>query len=99
MAVFIAYRNESLIVLGGIYALLFIANIAVSIAFFKKNKTIVLAGLVLFALCDVNVLILNLPQFGVNIGFPWTFTLIWVFYLPSQLLLSVSAIDWSRAKE
>ena len=99
VVVFIAYRRESLIALGGIYALLFIANIAVSSRFFKKNKALVLTGLILFALCDINVLIFNLPQFGVDINFPWAFTLIWVFYLPAQLLLAVSAVDWSKAKE
>jgi len=99
-AIFIAFMNEALLVLAGIYAGLFALNIAINIKFCKINKPLVLTGLVLFMLCDINVMLFNLPrELGVSIYFPWAFTLIWVFYLPSQLLLAVSAVAYPRAKE
>ena len=108
LSIFIAFVNGALPVLAGIYAGLFLANIIVNIRFFKGqknapqalpklNKGLVLAGLILFALCDINVLLFNLPtQLGVDISFPFAFSLIWVFYLPSQLLLAVSAVSMTK---
>ena len=99
-AIFFAFNHGSLIFLTGIYASLFITNIVLNIKFCKINKPLVIAGLVLFALCDINVTLFNLPrQFSIPFTFTWAFTLIWVFYLPSQLLLSVSAIAFPNAKE
>lgn len=62
------------------------------------NRGFVLAGLLLFALCDVNVLLYNLPNYT---AFPVAaahvaYRLIWVFYTPAQGLLAVSAIQWRR---
>ena len=103
--VYFVFINEALFVLSGIYAALFMANIAVNTWFFKQknallpkfNRMLVLAGLILFALCDINVLLFNLPrQLDMPVIFPFAFQLIWVFYLPSQLLLAVSAIKFHR---
>jgi len=96
-SIFVVFINGWLIVLSGIYAALFITNIAVNFNFQKINRPLVLTGLILFALCDINVALLNLPRhFDINLTFPWTFRLIWVFYLPSQLLLAVSATRLKR---
>jgi len=93
--VYLSFINNALLVLTGIYAGLFLINITVNIKYCKINKPLVLCGLILFALCDVNVLLLNLPrQFGMPVIFPWAFYLIWIFYLPSQLLLAVSCVDF-----
>ena len=108
VAVYLTFINEALFVLSGIYAGLFLTNIAVNIWHFKQkntllprfNKILVLAGLILFALCDVNVLLFNLPrQLGTPVIFPLAFQFIWVFYLPSQLLLAVSGTAFPNAKE
>ena len=105
-AIFIAFITGQLFVLSGIYAGLFGINITVNVRHFKQektvlprfNKTLFLAGLILFALCDVNVLLFNLPrQLGVPVIFPWAFRLIWVFYLPAQVLIALSAVKFDKS--
>jgi len=99
VVVLFAFVNGLLLVLAGTYAALFLTNIAVNIKFCKINRPIVLTGLILFALCDINVALFNLPsQLGTGFVFPWAFQLIWVFYLPSQLLLAVSAFNFSQGR-
>ena len=96
-----------LFVLVGLYGLLFGMDIVVNIWFYKYkdarlpklNRGLVLAGLVLFMLCDINVLIFNLPRyFDLPVGLAQVFPLIWVFYLPSQGLLAVSGVKWKHVK-
>jgi len=100
-AIFFAYIGQALIVLSAIYAALFITNIVVHIWLYRQsdtllpklNKSIMLLGIVLFALCDINVLLLNLPRhFDTPVIFPWAFYFIWIFYLPSQFLIAISGI-------
>jgi len=91
-----------------LYAGLFITNIMVNVLWLKKGKTclpkhnraLVLTGLVLFSLCDVNVLLFNLPQ-HTSIEMPfwllqYTFYLIWIFYLPAQAILAISAVSFKK---
>jgi len=79
-----------------LYAALFITNIYVSARYIRHNRVLVIAGLLLFAACDICVLIFNLPfYFGAPGWLRGVFPLIWVFYLPSQALLAVSAVDFS----
>ena len=101
-----AFAFEALFLLSGIYATLFFANIAVNVWHYRKketvlprlNKALFLTGLILFALCDVNVMLFNLPsQLGIPVIFPWAFRLIWVFYLPSQAMLAVSAVKFDKS--
>jgi len=101
----VAFISGSVIALAVIYASLFVVNIAVNFRFFgnektrlpKLNRVLVLTGLVLFVLCDINVLLINLPRyFGAPQWLSSFFPLIWVFYLPSQILLAVSAIAFPR---
>ena len=81
----------------GLYALLFISNIYISARYLKRNRALVITGLLLFAACDVCVLIFNMPVYmGAPLWLRNIYPLIWVFYLPSQLLLAVSAVDYSR---
>ena len=93
---------------GIVYGLLFIENIAANAVNLirnvsrapRVNRILTLTGLALFALCDVNVLLFNLPRF---IDFPLqtaqtAYALIWVFYAPSQLLLAASAADIPRIR-
>jgi len=95
--IFFAFIGQALFALAGIYAGLFIINIAVNIRFCKFNRGLILLGLILFALCDVNVLLFNLPrQLGTFEIFPWAFYFIWMFYLPSQILLPVSAVAYKK---
>jgi len=95
----VAVFTGNVVFMAGIYAVLFVINIFVNIKARrpKANYYLVLAGLVLFALCDLNVMLFNLPRYmGVARDFSSVFTLIWVFYLPSQVLLAVSALRFGE---
>ena len=82
-------------VVTALYALLFIYNIYVSARHVQHNRRLILVGLLLFAACDVCVLLFNLPRyFNAPAWLRDINPLIWVFYLPSQLLLAVSAVAW-----
>jgi len=52
------------------------------------NNVFIKAGMLMFLLCDVNVALMNILPEGV--GKSLSRILIWVFYLPSQALLSAS---------
>ena len=85
-----------IIVVGGMYGLAFLVNIYVNIKYRTQKKALVLTGLILFMLCDLNVLLYNAQRY-LGVGFAWglSFYLIWVFYLPSQLLLAFSGCNAS----
>lgn len=100
--IIVAFFSNFLFLLVAMYASLFSLNICANIfsdVLPKTNKKITLVGLFLFMLCDINVLLLNLPRHLDFPRFPWAFTLIWVFYLPAQGLLAGSAIAFPKAKE
>lgn len=86
---------QSIIFLAGLYALLFATNMYVNLRAYlhrpSRENMLMLAGLFLFALCDINVLLYNLPRyFGVLHELSGiSFWLIWVFYLPSQALIAI----------
>ena len=90
---------DAIFVVTALYAALFITNIYVSARYLRHNRKLAITGLLLFAACDICVLIFNLP---VYMGAPdWLrgiFPLIFVFYLPAQGLLAVSAVDFRRKK-
>jgi len=104
----VALFFASVIALALVYAVLFCANIFVNFRFFKdektrlpkRNRTLILAGLILFALCDINVLLFNLPNYiNAPQWFAMFFMLIWVFYLPSQAILAVTAYDFRAPQD
>ncbi|MDR1619832.1 MAG: lysoplasmalogenase [Clostridiales bacterium] len=75
-----------------VYAALILTNTAC--AFFakapQKNRALMLWGMTLFLLCDVCVALYQLlPPGGVT--FRVAGVLMWVFYLPAQVLLALSA--------
>ncbi|MCL2377687.1 MAG: lysoplasmalogenase [Defluviitaleaceae bacterium] len=95
--IFAALITANIYMVAGLYALLFITNIYVSARYIRHNRVLVIAGLLLFAACDICVLIFNLPFYlGAPEGLTMVFPLIWVFYLPSQALLALSAVDFRR---
>jgi hypothetical protein len=87
------------IVMAAVYAAFFAVNIFVSMKYLplpRVNRLLVLAGLCLFVLCDVNVGLMNLPgYFGAPLYFRNFYALVWIFYVPSQLLLGVSAFRFA----
>ena len=92
-AVFVVLLLGSIYIAAAMYAVLFITNIYVSARHIQHRRKLVMAGLLLFAACDICVLLFNLPvYFGAPAGLRLVFPLIWVFYLPSQAVLAVSAV-------
>jgi hypothetical protein len=100
---------DGLLLLAGVYGFLFVGNLLINTRFLlqkdahlpKKNRCMVITGLALFALCDVNVLLYNLPDYfpGMeDVMLPF-YTFIWVFYLPAQGLLALSGIKWYKKSE
>ena len=93
--VFTVLLLGSIYIAAALYAALFIVNIYVSARHIQHNRKLVMAGLLLFAACDICVLIFNLPAyFGAPVGLRMVFPLIWVFYLPSQVVLAVSGVGF-----
>lgn len=96
---------QPLLILAGVYAALFLQNLIAHIKYYRDNgpdslplinRRIMLLGLILFALCDIHVMLFNLPNFlpvPERIGL-WGLRWIWIYYAPSQLLLSISAVRW-----
>lgn len=79
-----------------VYAALLLTSLITAIGSQKsmprKAYFLLVIGMCLFFLCDLNVALFNLvdnnkPSFFHQIPFGW---LIWFFYLPSQILLSMS---------
>ncbi|MCL2528245.1 MAG: lysoplasmalogenase family protein [Defluviitaleaceae bacterium] len=88
---------DAIYVVTGLYATLFISNIYVSARYLKRNRALTITGLLLFAACDICVMIFNMPlYFGAPAWLLNIFPLIWVFYLPSQALLAISAVGYSE---
>jgi uncharacterized membrane protein YhhN len=89
--VLFALNLPYLFILGGVYALLIIA--ATVSAFRsnlpKTNKRLACMGMVLFLLCDSNLAINFLAPAGSLLAVSGM--LIWLFYIPSQACLALSA--------
>ena len=93
-----ALAMSSVVVLALLYGALFAVNIFVNAKARrpKINYILVMVGLIFFALCDVNVMLFNLQQYtGASFEFPAAFALIWIFYLPSQVLLAISSLAFN----
>ena len=94
------FVDDILIVLAAVYAALFVQNLLTNFyQIHHPNRRLILIGLILFALCDINVLMFNLPNF---INFPQSMasvahSLIWFFYAPAQVLLAFSAVNFRKA--
>jgi len=98
VVVLACFRLDGIYVVTVLYAGLFIVNIYVSARYIQRNRVLVIAGLLLFAACDICVMLFNLPlHTGAPDWFRLIFPMIWVFYLPSQALLAVSAVDFTRS--
>lgn len=58
----------------------------------KPNRYMILIGMILFLLCDINVAIYNI--FNEGLLYSISSVSMWLFYLPSQVLLSLSGYDY-----
>ena len=88
-----------LVEVGIFYAALFIWNI-IELATANRerftNKRFFFIGLVLYAICDIHVLIYNFPSYFqsnalLQLWYGFSGIGMWLFYLPGQVLLSMSA--------
>ncbi|MDW7660634.1 MAG: hypothetical protein SCL54_04310 [Bacillota bacterium] len=80
-----------------LYGLLFLMNLwTLIIVQTKERRSLMLfkIGFILFLICDINVLFFNiLPNYGIsNLFYEFTRVSMWFFYLPAQVLLSLSAV-------
>jgi hypothetical protein len=95
------FKKESSFIIVSIYCCLIIYGTIV--AFFGRgynkklyiNRKLIFYGMFLFLLCDINVGLSNLLDFTIknkilNSIKIYSRDLIWLFYLPSQLMLSLS---------
>jgi len=88
------------------YACFFAVNLAANVRMYKSknggipevNKKIILTGLITFLLCDVSVILFNLPRYYEVRGTvtETAYIVMWVFYLSSQLLLSISGFKFKE---
>lgn len=97
--------GEILLALALTYGLIFITNyISAWKMFIKKevplvNTYLILIGLTLFLLCDICVALYNLHLLNIHLSVTFLTFLsysIWIFYIPSQLLLSFSSRNFSN---
>ena len=90
---YVVLGRDAIFVFALLYAALFVCNIYVSARYLRHNRWLVVTGLLLFAACDICVLLYDLPlYFSAPAYLRQVYPLIWVFYLPSQGLLAVSAV-------
>lgn len=61
----------------------------------KPNRQMVLIGMILFLLCDINVAMYNILSYfsNDNILYNVSSVSMWLFYLPSQVLLALSGYN------
>lgn len=79
------------------YGVLFLMNIwrlMTVQTLFQQKHTLFKIGFVLFFICDINVLVFNiLSNYEIsNLFYEFTRVSMWFFYLPAQVLLSISAV-------
>lgn len=83
------------------FSILFSCSNAV-FAFIRKKypsptKYMIVAGMLLFLLCDINVALRNSSLLWINLyNAELSYYLIFLFYLPSQLLLSLSGLNFGH---
>lgn len=97
----ISYLNTNadlVISIGLMYAILFLFSLHSSFLAYKKypkpNNIFIILGMIFFALCDINVALYGLSIYNgldiTHINYNIIYALIWIFYIPSQILLSIS---------
>lgn len=99
---FLKVDVDSLVLLSLFYFTTFIMNVLYGIYQYHMRKDnsflLFLVGLFLFLLCDINVGIFNITSY-VTISANWFMVIekfsvvgMWMFYLPSQVLISLSCL-------
>lgn len=101
-------KIELLFTVALFYAVYLLSNVVKAIKIHKyklipyPNSYFIAWGMVLFLLCDINVVFFNIPRLTsksssiVSLLYNISASLIWFFYLPSQMLLSFSGYDFKK---
>jgi hypothetical protein len=82
--------NMELVVEGSVYGGILLFSLYIAL---KTKRYLIAVGMFLFFMCDINVAIYNFYKEAI-ICF-----LIWLFYLPSQLLLTLSGFNTKYLKQ
>ena len=97
--------NRGLLSLGLLYAVFLLTSVYCGVSTLKRGKypkggaILISLGIILFLLCDINVGLFNiLGYIGLATYENLTGFLIWFFYFPSQLLLSLSGFKMQFLK-
>lgn len=102
---------DFLIIIGIYYALCLLSSTTKAIQIYKNklysrlNSKIIVSAMILFFLCDINVAVYNIIK-STDMSLSFTIALynisfisIWFFYLPSQVLLSLSGYSSDFLKD
>jgi hypothetical protein len=84
-----------ILLLGGVYAVLIFTSTALAFKseLPKTNKKLAETGMILFLLCDFNVAVSFFAHGGSLVC--WIAGILeWIFYIPSQALLALSAVEY-----
>ena len=98
-------RIELLVPISLCYGTCLITNVHKAITVFKKNlypklnARMVALGMILFLLCDINVLLYNILKYTnqtEGIMYIISSFSMWLYYLPSQVLLALSGYNYDK---
>jgi len=98
-------KIDFLFAIALVYSIYLLSSIIESIKAFKNNlypfpnKHIIVLGMVLFLLCDINVAISSVTKEFATSVHDISKLLIWIFYLPSQVLLSLSGYKFKENRK
>lgn len=92
-----------LIPIGLFYAVCLMVSVAKAIvisrenSYLNPNKYMIALGMVLFLLCDMSIGVAYILRNANMLNLSYLFSnLIWIFYLPSQILLSISGFEETK---
>ncbi len=90
--------------IGLYYAICLLTSLTKAIKAYKyeiypnPNGQMIALGMILFLLCDINVALYNILGYigKVNVFYNISFVSMWLFYLPSQVLLALSGYRYNN---
>lgn len=98
--------DRKLLALGLIYAVFLLTSVYCGVSTLKRGRfpkegaLLISIGIILFLFCDINVGLFNIVSYiGLAKYEKLTGFLIWIFYFPSQLLLSLSGFKIQFVKD
>lgn len=95
---------DFILVIGLFYGICLLNSVVKAVKAYKyktypiPNRQMILIGMMLFLLCDINVALYNILGYigKVNVFYNISFVSMWLFYLPSQVLLALSGYRYNN---